>query len=137
MKLAQIICSAIALLIATADAAEVQKEGEILKLDTKEARTVVEANKMDISDADVRTNLRKALRDYYVVSKRDFATNYSHVGGMDASGSIEWPVANPPVKWKWLLRPGGLAVITKPDGVVIYLAREKQRSEQDGGGNGG
>jgi hypothetical protein len=100
------------------------------KLDTKEARTFVESNKMDIPEAAVRANLKLALHEYYVVTRQEFTHNYSHVGGMDASGYIEWPVVVPPVQWKWTLRPGGLAVLTKPDGTMIYLARENQKNQK-------
>lgn len=102
------------------------RENEPLRLDLKDSRTVIETNKMKISDQEVRGLVETALEGYYVVSKNDWIHKYSHVAGMDATGVIEWPISKPPVTWKWALRPGGLAVLTKPDGSAIFLAREKQ-----------
>ena len=126
MKPLCIICAATILIGAIVHASEIPAEGKPLKLDTKEARTTIESNKMGLSDGELRTQLRMAVQGYFVVSKDDWLHRYSHVGGMDAAGVIEWPIPNPPIKLKWLLRPGGLAMLTKADGAVIYLARKKQ-----------
>jgi hypothetical protein len=124
MKLALIVIAAIFLVGGQSDASP-PKEGEPLNLDTKETRTLVETNKMGVSDEEVRSTLKNALRSYFILSKADWTHNYSHVAGMDAGGIIEWPVPEPPVRWRWRLRPGGLAMLTKPDGSTIYLVREK------------
>jgi hypothetical protein len=134
MKTLCIIYAAAILSAAAVHASEMPAEGKLLKLDTKEARTIIESNNMGLTDGELRTQLRAAVQGYFVVSKDDWLHRYSHVGGMDATGVIEWPIPNPPIKWKWLLRPGGLAVVTRADGTVIYLAREKQQSEQAGTG---
>lgn len=132
MKHLRIIYAAAILIGAVVHASEMPAEGKPLKLDTKEARTTIASNNMGLSDGELRAQLRMAIQGYFVVTKDDWLHRYSHVGGMDAVGVIEWPIPNPPIKWKWLLRPGGLAMLTRADGSVIYLAREKQQGEQAG-----
>lgn len=99
--------------------------GAPLKLDTKEARASVKTNKTGLSDAELRNHLREALREYFVVTKKNWTHGYSHVAEMDASGILDWPGSTESQKWGWMIRPGGLAIVTKPDGTIIYLARSK------------
>ncbi len=131
MKLVRMLFIATTLLGVVVHAAEWPEVGLPLKLDTKESRTTIEQNKSGLPEKELRAELTKAFQGFFVVPKDEWVHRYSHVGGMDASGVIEWPIPNPPVKWRWLFRPGGLATLTKADGTVIYLAREKQQSEQE------
>jgi len=114
--------------------AVVPREGEALKLEAKDGKVTVETNEMKVPEEQVRSILGEALQNYFVVSANDFAHRFSHVALMDATGTIEWPAATPPVTWKWTLRPGGLAILKKPDGEVICLAREKPESTTEGAG---
>lgn len=129
MKLVCMLFSVTTLLGVVGNAAEWPEVGVRLKLDTDESKTTIEQNKIGLSEKELRTELRKAFHGYFVVPKGEWTNRYSHVGGMDASGVIEWLVPNPPIKWRWLFRPGGLATLTRTDGTVIYLAREKQQIE--------
>jgi hypothetical protein len=112
----------------------VPREGEALKLDAKEAKVLVETNEMKIPEDAVRSLLEEAVQNFHVVSPHDFTHQYSHVAAMDATGTIEWAAAKPPVTWRWTLRPGGLALLKKPDGEVILLARTMPDGWKGGGG---
>ena len=66
--------------------------------------------------------LLKILRDYHMIPKQDWKHGYSHVGGEDRTGTI-W--LRDRTKIEYMVRPGGLATLTFPDGRTVFLAREK------------
>lgn len=58
------------------------------------------------------------LENSRVVNKREWETNYSHVAGQDQMGWIVYPDG---ARAKWLVRPGGLAMVQTGEGEWIYL----------------
>jgi hypothetical protein len=68
-----------------------------------------------------RVELEKILTFYNVVTKQCWERNYSHIALNDQIGSI---ILKDGTKIAWMVRPGGLATLTFPDGGVIYLAKE-------------
>ena len=67
--------------------------------------------------------VREHLRRSFVVSRREWEQEYSHVAGGDEGG---WLVAGSRC-FMWTIRPGGLAWIVYPDGAAVYLAAEVRR----------
>jgi hypothetical protein len=63
----------------------------------------------------------QALSTYRVISGEDWRHKYHHVAGLDQTGWLVRPDAS---QLKWLIRPGGLALVVYPDGGTIFLARE-------------
>lgn len=66
-------------------------------------------------------DVRQTLMSYYVVPVYEWQNCYSHVALMDRVGDIILPNG---ARIVWLLRPGGLAYITYPDGGAVYLAQQ-------------
>ena len=64
-------------------------------------------------------DLLKILRDYHVIPERDWLHNYSHVAFGDRTGTITLRTGT---KIKYMVRPGGLASLTFPDGRKLFLA---------------
>jgi len=71
-----------------------------------------------------RVQLAEILDSYREVSGEVWRHRYAHVQGGDRTGTIFLKNGQ---KLKWLVRPGGLATLTGPDGVTHYLARELPR----------
>ena len=69
-----------------------------------------------------KADLVKVLQDYHVISKHDWKHGYSHVGGGDRTGTI---VLRDGTKIAYMVRPGGLASLTFPDGRKLFLASTK------------
>lgn len=65
--------------------------------------------------------IRRTLTSYLVVPGASWAHEYSHVAGLDQTG---WLVSGNAPRLRWLIRPGGLAVVVYPDGGAVFLARE-------------
>jgi hypothetical protein len=66
-----------------------------------------------------KADLLKILRDYQVIPKQDWKHGYSHVAGGDRTGTI---ALQDGTKIEYLVRPGGLASLTFPDGRMLFLA---------------
>jgi hypothetical protein len=66
------------------------------------------------------TYVREALTTFFVRNGDDWRHGYSHVPS-DVVGHLEFPDKN---QMRWLIRPGGLALVLYPDGGIVYLARE-------------
>lgn len=68
-----------------------------------------------------RKYLEDALSTWHRVPADQWANGYSHVGGGDRSGTISLRDGR---RIRWMVRPGGLATLSFPDGAVYYLAKE-------------
>lgn len=66
-----------------------------------------------------KKDLLKILRDYRVLSERDWHNNYSHVAFGDRTGTITLRTG---AEIRYMVRPGGLATLTFPDGRELFLA---------------
>ena len=66
-----------------------------------------------------KSDLLKILRDYDVIPEREWLHNYSHVAFGDRTGTI---TLRDGTKFKYMVRPGGLATLTFPDGQKLFLA---------------
>jgi len=66
-----------------------------------------------------RDDLQKILETYFVISEAHWRNHYSHMTRLDRTGTIT--LKNGTVI-RWLVRAGGLAVLTFPDKTSIYLA---------------
>jgi len=62
------------------------------------------------------------LQDYYVIDREQWLNTYSHVAGLDRTGSL---ILKDGSIIKWIVRPGGLATLEYPDGKKNYLAKEQ------------
>lgn len=69
-----------------------------------------------------RKDFEKVLDTYFTVTRDEWLHNYSHVGGGDRSGTA---TLKDGTVLKWMVKPGGLATVTFPDGAVLYLAASK------------
>jgi hypothetical protein len=69
-----------------------------------------------------RADLVKILRTYHVVPKYNWENEYSHLDGDDRTGTI---VLRDRTRIQYMVRPGGLACLTFPDGRRLFLARDK------------
>jgi hypothetical protein len=96
----------------------VPAEKEIERITPDPVRRDVHFKDFKIDKAD----LLKILRDYHVIPKQDWKHGYSHVAGEDRTGTI---VLQDGTKLQYMVRPGGLASLTFPDGRKLFLAREK------------
>ncbi len=68
-----------------------------------------------------QADLEDILLTWYEVSEEHWRHGYSHVAFGDRTGTIELRDGRAVA---WLVRPGGLATLTFPDGTVLYLAKE-------------
>jgi hypothetical protein len=71
-----------------------------------------------------RTELCTILATYFEVAQEQWLHAYHHVAFEDRIGTI---TLKDGVVLKWLVRPGGLATLSYPDGVVLFLAKDKHR----------
>lgn len=74
-----------------------------------------------------KADLLEILRDYHVIPKQDWKHGYSHVGGEDRTGTI---ALRDGTKIQYMVRPGGLASLTSPDGRQLFLARTDVSKEK-------
>ncbi len=70
-----------------------------------------------------RDNMKTILETYHVVTRERWQHDYHHVAGADRTGTL---TLKDKTTIRWLVRPGGLARLTFPDQVQIYLAKEAQ-----------
>lgn len=70
-----------------------------------------------------RADLCAILTTYHEVTEAQWRHTYHHVAFADRTGTV---VLRDGALLKWLVRPGGLATVTHPNGMVLFLAREKQ-----------
>jgi len=71
-------------------------------------------------------NVKEILKNYLVVSVKDWSMNYVHDIGHDKSGMIT--LSNGEQR-QWVIRPGGLALIVYPEGFMVCLASEISHEE--------
>lgn len=71
-----------------------------------------------------RVDLAQILETYYQVTEDEWRHMYSHVAFGDRTGHV---VLNDRRTIKWMVRPGGLAVLEFPGGARLYLARERHQ----------
>ena len=71
-----------------------------------------------------RADFAKVLDTYFTVTRDDWMHAYSHVAFGDRTGTA---TLKDGTVLKWLVRPGGLATVTFPDGTIIYLATSKTK----------
>ena len=69
-----------------------------------------------------RKQLEDVLSTYSEVSEHDWLYNYSHVALNDQNGTIKLIDG---ATINWLVRPGGLAVLTFQDGKKIFLVKDR------------
>ena len=69
-----------------------------------------------------RADFNKILDAYYTVTRDQWLHLYSHVAFGDRTGTA---TLKDGTVLKWLVRPGGLATVTFPDGTILYLAASK------------
>ena len=98
------------------------------KLSPVEAEDIVEFKANPISklahfkDFKVeRGDLEDIINTYYQISEEHWRHGYHHIAMNDATGII---VLKDGAEIKWMVRPGGLATLTYPDGRIIFLAKE-------------
>ena len=70
-----------------------------------------------------KDDLRAVLR-YDIVSRERWLHDYSHVAFGDRTGTI---TLKGKTKVRWMVKPGGLAFLTFPDGGSIYLVQGKTK----------
>jgi hypothetical protein len=68
-----------------------------------------------------KADLLKILSSYHVIPEQDWRNGYSHVAFGDRTGTITLRDGN---KIQYMVRPGGLATLTFPDGQKLFLAAE-------------
>ena len=69
-----------------------------------------------------RADFGKILDTYFTVTREQWLHRYSPVAFGDRTGTA---TLKDGTALKWLVRPGGLAAVTFPDGSTIYLAASK------------
>lgn len=75
-----------------------------------------------------REDLEDVIKTYHEVTEEHWRHNYHHIAMNDVTGII---ILKDGTEIKWMVRPGGLATLTYPDGRIIYLAKELTvRSEE-------
>jgi len=68
-----------------------------------------------------REDLEDIINTYHRISEEHWRHGYHHVAMNDATGII---ILKDGTEVKWMVRPGGLATLTYPDGRIIFLAKE-------------
>ncbi len=68
-----------------------------------------------------RRDLERIINTYHQVSEEHWLHGYHHIALNDVTGII---ILKDGTEIKWMVRPGGLATLTYPDGRIIYLAKE-------------
>jgi hypothetical protein len=71
-----------------------------------------------------RADFIKILDSYFTVNRDQWLHHYSHVAFGDRTGTA---ALTDGTALKWLVRPGGLATVTLPDGTTLYLAASKPK----------
>jgi hypothetical protein len=69
-----------------------------------------------------RADLDKIFDHYFTVSHDLWLDRYSHTPIGDRTGTV---TLKDGTELKWMVRLGGLATVTFPDGTVLYLAASK------------
>ena len=99
-----------------------QAEKKKFEADISSAKIEVSSNEFTSKEEEVIEHLKKAMKEYYIVSKDDWTHKYTHIASADATGTITW-TEDKTKSWSWLVRPGGLASVTDEKGLTIYLAK--------------
>ncbi len=82
-----------------------------------------------IKDFEVkRKDIEKVLRRWHQVSEEHWRHGYSHVAFRDRTGTIRLKDGT---IVRWMVRPGGLAMLAFQDGTVLHLAKELTPWEKD------
>jgi len=68
-----------------------------------------------------RKDIEEVLCKWHRISQEHWRHGYSHVAFGDRTGKIKLKDGT---AIRWMVRPGGLAVLTFQDGTVLYLAKE-------------
>jgi hypothetical protein len=68
-----------------------------------------------------RQDIEKVLRSWHQVSQEHWQHGYSHVAFRDRTGTIRLKDGT---LIRWLVKPGGLAMLAFQDGTVLHLAKE-------------
>ena len=68
--------------------------------------------------------VRAILATYHIVSENTWWHSYAHVLGGDRAG---WIVLKNGTRIQWMVRPGGLARLTYPDGTKVHLTHDLHR----------
>jgi len=102
----------------------VPAEKEIEQFTADKVRLDVHFKDFKVEKAD----LLKILRDYHMIPKQDWKNGYSHVAGEDRTGTI---ALQDGTKIQYMVRPGGLAALTFPDGRQLFLARTDVSKEKE------
>ncbi len=68
-----------------------------------------------------RTDLENIITTYHQISEEHWLHDYHHIAMNDLTGII---ILKDGTEIKWMVRPGGLATLTYPNGQIIYLAKE-------------
>lgn len=75
-----------------------------------------------------RKDIEKVLRTWHQVSEEHWRHGYSHVAFRDRTGTIRLKDGT---LIRWLVKPGGLAMLAFQDGTVLHLAKELTPWEKD------
>ena len=68
-----------------------------------------------------KRDLEHIITTYYQISEENWRHSYHHIAMSDMTGII---ILKDGTEIKWMVRPGGLATLTYPDGHIIFLAKE-------------
>ena len=68
-----------------------------------------------------RKDIEKVLRTWHQVSEEHWRHGYSHVAFRDRTGTIRFKDGT---LIRWMVKPGGLAMLAFQDGTVLHLAKE-------------
>lgn len=68
-----------------------------------------------------RRGLEHIINTYHQISEEHWRHSYHHIAMNDVTGII---ILKDGTEIKWMVRPGGLATLTYPDGRLIFLAKE-------------
>ena len=68
-----------------------------------------------------RRDLEQIINTYHQIPEEYWHHSYHHIAMNDVTGIIKLKDG---IEIEWLVRPGGLATLTYPDGQMIFLAKE-------------
>ena len=77
----------------------------------------VRTNDFEVTKKDIK----KVLRTWHQVSEEHWRGGYSHVAFRDRTGTIRLKDGT---IIRWMVKPGGLAMLAFQDGTVLHLAKE-------------
>ncbi len=80
-------------------------------------RVPVRTNDFEVTKKDIK----KVLRTWHQVSEEHWRGGYSHVAFRDRTGTIRLKDGT---IIRWMVKPGGLAMLAFQDGTVLHLAKE-------------